>query len=92
MSPQSGDTSRFGDPSRAGLCEEVEVDVSSQAVAASTRDGAVARFVELHPILEETSVENSTIYFEGEAVGEIFISRTDDGDYHVERGSWCYPE
>ena len=82
----------FGNPERAGLCEDANVDVAADDPAAPNREAAVDEFRQLYPVLDETTIEGTEIRYGGEVIGQLNISEAPGGGYYVDRAEWCYPE
>jgi hypothetical protein len=85
------DDPRFGDEGLSGMCESMDVDIAADAEGYPTEAGAIAAFVAEHAVLEDTTVSDGTVLFDGEEVGTLSVTEAPGGGFFVTSASWCYP-
>ncbi len=86
------DSSGFGNPERAGMCEAFETELAEEVPGVVTRERAINEFVESHSVLSSATVRGDRISYEGEAVGTITLVERPAGGFAVIGAAWCYPD
>lgn len=81
----------FADPALTGMCNEADLDYSTDFRGASSPEEAIDALVAGGELPDAVTVEDHRILFEGDIVGAIVTAEAPAGGYLVVAYGWCHP-